>query len=124
MRLGRSPPLSRIRSTLRPVNTAGDVLVLQLDVDYADAGLLTANSSLKLGDLTICGITGETGLNGGSVRNLLTIDNALLGGGSSGGFAAGDIGALDEITQDVAGAFDGGTPSSWAQQHLVVGACP
>jgi hypothetical protein len=102
----------------------GNVLALQLDVDFADAGDLTANSGLKFGDLTICGLTSETGLNGKSVRDFLTIDNALLGGGSSGGFSGGDITNLDPITADVTGAFDGGTPSSFAQAHLVDGSCP
>lgn len=124
---GTARPLT---STLQdPTDTAsgvfgGDVLALQLDVDFADAGDLTANSGLKFGDLTICGLTSETGLNGKSVRDFLTIDNALLGGDSSGGFSGGDITNLDPITADVTGAFDGGTPSSVAQDHLVDGSCP
>src|SRR6185437_16246303 len=96
---------------------------LQLDVDFADAGLLTASSGLKFGDLTICGLTTDTSLNGMTVRDLLTIDNALLGGGSSSGFTGADIFALDPLTEDVASSFEGGIPSTWAQAHLENGSC-
>jgi len=135
---GAAGPLTSNRED--PTDTAsgtfgGDVLALQLDVDFADAGKLSAGSGLKFGDLTICGLTSDpqdhksvAALNGTSVRDLLAIDNALLGGGSSGGFTAGDILGLDDVTGEaaggVSGAFEGGTPSTFAQAHLVHGSCP
>ena len=123
---GTARPLTS--SLQDPTDTAsgvfgGDVLALQLDVDFADAGFLTANSGLKFGDLTICGLTSETGLNGKSVRSFLTIVNALLGGDSSSGFTGADITNLDPITDDLAGSFAAGTPTTWAQQHLENGSC-
>jgi hypothetical protein len=123
---GAAGPLTS--SLQDPINTAsgtfgGDVLALQLDVDFADAGVLGANSGLAFGDLTICGLTSETALNGTSVRDFLAIDNVLLGSGSSGGFTGSDITNLDPVTADVAGSFNAGTPSTFAQDHLVNGSC-
>lgn len=46
--------------------------------------------------------------------------NTLLGG-VSGTYSISD---LDPITLDVNDAFSGGTVSSFAQAHLVNGACP
>lgn len=124
-----------------PTNTSsgifgGDVLALQLDVDYADAGVLSANSGLKFGDLTLCGLTTNfygddvSGLNGKKVRDFLVIDNALLGGSTASGFTAANILDLDDVTWEVSAGFDGGpmgyspgTPSAFAQQHLRNGAC-
>jgi hypothetical protein len=37
--------------------------------------------------------------------------------------AGADITALDPITADIAGAFEAGPPSTFAQQHLVHGSC-
>jgi len=100
----------------------GDVLALQIDVDFSDAGRLSGGAGFKFGDLTLCNMTPST-LNNLSVRNYATIVNALLGGGSSGGFTAADILTLEPITEDIASAFEGGTPSDFAQQHLVHGSC-
>jgi hypothetical protein len=55
-----------------------------------------------------------------TVRDFLGIVNHVLGGGSS-TYSADE---LDIITQDTALAFDGGAPSTFAQDHLVNGACP
>ena len=114
----------------------GDVLALQLDVDFSDGDLLSGNSGLKFGDLTICGLTTTnngadvSSLNGTTVRQLLSIDNTGLGGGSTSVSVIG----LNDLTLDVTGAFDGldvrtsnsgwgGVPDKWAQQHLRSGAC-
>jgi hypothetical protein len=118
-----------------PINTAsgsfgGDVLSLQLDVDFSDANVLSGNTNTKFGDLVLYGFTSTsyttyytdlTTLNGLTVRQYLTIVNALLGGGSSGGFSGINIVDLDPVTQDLSGAFEGGTPSTFAQQHLKKG---
>ena len=101
----------------------GDVLVLQLDVDFSDAGKLPTNTGYKFGDLTLCSMT-PSGLNNLTVRQYAAIVNALLGGGASTGFSGADITTLDPITANIAGAFEAGSPSSFAQAHLVNGTCP
>jgi hypothetical protein len=98
----------------------GDVLALQLDVDFADAGELSGNSGLKFGDLTVCGFGTDTDLNGQTVAQVLGIANTALGGGST----TDSIDDLDTIAYDLTSAFSEGTPSSWAQAHLVDGSCP
>jgi hypothetical protein len=98
----------------------GDVAGLKLNIDFSDAGLVTGNSGLKFGDLTVCGLTSDTGLNGTTVRGFLTTANAVLGAAST-AYTASD---LDTIASDLNASFGGGTPSSWAQDHLVDGSCP
>jgi hypothetical protein len=103
----------------------GDVLALQLDADFSDAGLLQANSGLKFGDLTICNLTtvlgnDVSGANGMTVRQLLAEANTALGGGTT----ALPIDSLDSLARSLNSAFDGGTPSSFAQNNLVNGSCP
>lgn len=56
-----------------------------------------------------------------TVRDFLGSMHHVLGGGGSGTYSADE---LDIITQDTALAFDGGAPSTFAQDHLVNGACP
>jgi hypothetical protein len=63
-------------------------------------------------------------LNGLTVRQYTAIVNVLLGGDPSGGFSLTDITTFDPITADIAGAFEAGTPSAFAQSHIVHGACP
>ena len=98
----------------------GDVLALQLNVDFSDAGFLLGNSKIPVGNLTLCSFTDLTALNGTTVRQLLGTVNTLLGGGSG----AYSISQMDPITADVINSFLAGTPSTWAQQHLFNGACP
>jgi len=98
----------------------GDVVTLQLNIDFSDAGLLASSTGIKLGDLTLCN-TGVTALNGATVRQFQAAVNALLGGGSS---SYGTIANLQPIAVDINTAFDDGTPSSFAQASLVNGACP
>jgi len=124
--VGAAGPLTKTMEN--PIDTSsgsfgGDVLALQLDVDFSDATKLSSSTGYKFGDLTLCSMTPST-LNNLTVRQFDTIVNALLGGGSSGGFTIADIGTLDPVTASLARAFEGGTPSDFAQQHVVHGACP
>jgi hypothetical protein len=98
----------------------GTVAALKLNIDFSDAGLLASNSGLKVGDLTICGLTTDAGLNGTTVRNFLTAANAVLGAAST-AFTASD---LDGIATNLNGSFASGTLSTWAQDHLQPGSCP
>ena len=109
----------------------GQVLALDLNITFADAGLLPPSTSgLKLGDLTLChfdtvgvgsGAAGEfTQLDGMSVRNFYALVNTLLSGGT------GSYPVTDDLNSVVGGvnmAFDDGAVSTFAQQHLVSGAC-
>jgi hypothetical protein len=97
----------------------GEVVALKLNVDFADAGYTTGTAGTQFGDLTVCGTT--TGLDGSSVRTVLGIANTLLGGGSS------NVTSIAEVSPLVAQlniAFDSGHVSTFAQDHLVNGACP
>ena len=102
----------------------GQVLALRLNIDFSDAGGLGENSSLKFGDLTLCGFSNDPtfgdlpNLNGISVRQFSTMANTLLGGGS----ATYSIDQLGPITDEINSSFDGGV-SPFARQHLVSGAC-
>jgi hypothetical protein len=98
----------------------GNVLALQIDVDFSDAGVLGGTSGLRLGDLLLCDVSGQPGLDGTTVRQFLAIVNNVLGGGS-GPYSIDD---LDPITFELSRAFVNGDPSTFAQQHLFSGSCP
>ena len=94
----------------------GDVLALQLDVDFADAGLLKGSTGLKLGDLTLANLTSpDSVFNGLTVRQFLADANTCLGGG----VCIDNLANVDAITANITGAFFGGMPSVFAQQSLV-----
>jgi hypothetical protein len=121
--LGTPGPLTS--DLLNPLTTpsgalGGEVAALKLNIDFSDAGLLTGASGLKFGDLTMCGFTGLPNLNGLAVRQFSAVVNTLLGGGS----AAYSASELDPVAQSLNGAFFGGFPQAFAQQHLVNGTCP
>jgi hypothetical protein len=88
-----------------------------LNVDFADAHFLGATAPITLGDLALCGVAVADGT---SVRGLLAIANNLLGG-LPGSYSIADV---ESILNSVNGAFFAGTPSQFAQDHLVNGACP
>ena len=96
----------------------GDVLALQLDVDFSDAGLVTGTSGLKLGDLLLCGASPIP--SGTSVRSFLSIANTALGGAPT-GYAISD---LDSIASAIDLAFRTGAPSTFAQSSLFASSCP
>jgi hypothetical protein len=98
----------------------GDVAALKLNIDFADAGLLSASSGLKFGDLLLCNISSPSGLSGMTVRQFLATANTVLGATST-AYTAAD---LDALAIDVNYSFRDGTPSTFAQDHLVNGACP
>jgi hypothetical protein len=98
----------------------GDVVALQLNVDFADAMLIKGSSGIVYGDLTICSLTSLTPLNGMKVRDVLSIANTLLGGGS----ASFSIADFDPVLQQLNQSFGFGYTSDFARAHLVNGACP
>jgi hypothetical protein len=98
----------------------GDVLALQLDVNFSDAGLLGGTSGLRFGDLYVCELTTTPALEGLTVRQILAISNTVLGGGA-GPYSADE---LDPVVFALTQAFIGGAPSTFAQQNLFSGGCP
>jgi hypothetical protein len=113
-------------SVLNPISTSsgafgGDVLGLEFDVDFSDAGFLPAASGIPFGDLVLEGFsTTLPQLDGLTVRQFLADMNTLLSGGSS-IVSIDDVGGppLDPILFSLTGAFSGGTPDQFAQDHLV-----
>lgn len=97
----------------------GEVLALQLNVDFSDAGLLSGTSSVDFGDLTLCGIGAP--VDGISVRDFLALANTALGGGSTSGIS---LNAYVAILEELNSSFTLGAPSLFAQQSLRIGACP
>jgi hypothetical protein len=98
----------------------GHVVTLQLNVDFADAGLLVGTTGVPFGDVTLCNFPAQPLLNGTSVRSFLEQVRSLLGGGS----ASYPIATLAPITIELNAAFNSGGISSFATDHLVLGACP
>ncbi len=113
-------------NVLNPISTAsggfgGEVLGLEFNVDFSDAGLLHGTSGLRVGDLTLCGMSGgQAVLNGQTIRQFLAIVNSLLGDTAT----VMTITDLNTLVGDVNGAFFNGTPSTFAQAHVVNGSCP
>jgi len=121
----RGPAAPLDESLADPTTTSsgvfgGDVLALELNVDFADAGVLPGNSGLKVGNLTVCGLTADTDLNGMTVRQVLSVENTALGGGTT----TDSITDLDIVAADLNASFDEGVADSFAQTHLFPGACP
>jgi hypothetical protein len=110
-------------NTLNPISTAsgafgGEVLGLQFNVDFSDAGFLVGTSGIPFGDLVLTGFSSLTPLvplNGLTVRQFLGDVNTLLGGGSS----IISIGDLGTTMNDLNASFSYGQPSQFAQDHLV-----
>ena len=98
----------------------GEVLALELNVDFADAGRLAGTSEHVLGDLTMCRFAAFPGLNGTSIRAFLDLANVALGGGAT----PYSISTLNTVAGQLNAAFNGGLPSTFAQNHLFNGACP
>jgi hypothetical protein len=100
----------------------GDVVALRINIDFSDAGVLQGITPLRFGDLRLCnlGLGGTAQLNGLSVRDVLPIANTLLGGGTVTALTIADIAPL---IADLNSSFGGGFVSSFAQDHLVRGAC-
>jgi len=118
-------PSSLTSDLFNPLSSAsgalgGEVVALQLNVDFSDAGLLPSTIATKLGDLTLCGQVGLPALNGMHVRDLLALANTLLGGGT-GVYSASQIFGTVASVND---AFEAGAVSSYAQDEFVIGACP
>jgi hypothetical protein len=102
----------------------GDVLALELNVDFSDAGFLLGASGVPFGNLVLENFGPLSLLNGRTVRQILAAANTDLGGGVS-IFSIADLDPLvGELTLSFSGGFPPlgpppGTPSTFAQDHLV-----
>jgi hypothetical protein len=107
-------------SALNPISTSsgafgGDVLALEFNVDFSDAGFLPAASGIPFGDLVLEGFSTLPQLDGLTVRQFLGDMNILLSGGSS----IVSIDDLGTILFSLNDSFADGTPEQFAQDHLV-----
>jgi hypothetical protein len=96
----------------------GEVVALKLNIDFSAAGALVGTS--HLGDLRICGFAPLPLVNNMTVSQFLAIANHLLGGGS----ASLSIAQATSMAAIINSAFLDGSPSVFAQDNLVAGACP
>ena len=99
------------------------VLAMTFNVDFNDAGLLAGSADIRFGDLRIFNLgtfvveglpEDFSDLNGLSVRQFLAAANTCLGGGS----CLHTYEGMSLIAEDFSLAFDGGTPTQFAQNHL------
>jgi hypothetical protein len=99
----------------------GEVATMRLNIAFGDDNLLGATTSIHLGDLSVCNLTGtQAPLNGLTVRAVQAQANTILGGGT------GSVSLIDMFTviNNIDMAFNGGPVSTFAQQSLFNGACP
>ena len=107
----------------------GDVLANQFNVDFNDAGFLAGSADIRFGDLTMVnfatiavqGVPEDfSHLNGLSVRQFLAAANICLGDG----FCSNTYEGMTFIARSLSLAFDEGTPTQFAQDHLQLPAGP
>lgn len=94
------------------------VVTLQLNVDYNETNHISG--LYDLGDLRFCG-TSLSALNNKTVAEFLATANLILGGDTTQAFT---VGTTSSIVNSLNQAFDGGTPSTFAQTFLFSAPCP
>jgi len=90
------------------------VLALQLNADFNDAGFLHGTNAVLFGDLILTQPPFLAEFNGYSVRQFLGEANRILGAGAF----TGTYEDLNFLAQDLSNAFNAGSPSAFAQDHL------
>jgi len=124
--IGSAGPLAN--DYLDPVSTSsgtlgGYVLATKFNVDFNDASLLAGSAATRLGELVLVHLTAFvvegvvedfTDVNGMSVRQFLVAANTCLGGGP----CLHSYEGMSLLAGDLSGAFDGGTPTPFAQTYL------
>lgn len=86
-------------------------LALELNVDFSNAGFLAHPTGTPFGNLVLENFTTLSALNGLTVNQFLADANTCLGGGS----CLYNLSTMDTIANDLNGAFEAGTPDSFAQ---------
>jgi hypothetical protein len=97
----------------------GTTLALQLDVDFADAGILAGSGGFTFGDLILHDMATASdydmsAFEGFSVRQFLEVANGILGGVVS----TFSYDAWWQVTDRLGLAFEFGQPTQWAHDHL------
>ena len=115
-----STPGALTSDALNPTSSSagvfgGQVLALQLNVDFCDAGL-TGSPGSPLGDMMLNDATSP--LNGQTVRQILALANRALGGGNVSAQGV-TINTLNTLIDNLNGAFDNCQASGWAATHLL-----
>ena len=108
-------------SVVNPISTpsggfGGEVLGLEFNVDFSDAGLLPGASGIRFGDLILENFSTLPALNGLTVRQFLADENTCLGGGS----CVVRIADLGTTLGDVNGSFFEGTQVTDGVADVVV----
>jgi len=99
----------------------GHVTGLRLNLDFS--GITGGTSGIALGSLSLCGLASPLdSLNGLTINQYYDLVATLLGGGAAPGYPS--IADLSPVTFDINIAFATGAPSTFAQAHIVNGACP
>lgn len=116
------PPQTLTNDVSDPTATSsgvfgGEVTALAVNVDFSAGGLLGGSVTTDFGDLSICGATGLSNM---TVSSFLALAENTLGGANTGLTPT----QLLSLVQQVNAAFQDGTPSTFAQDHLIIGACP
>ncbi len=120
--LGAVGPFAPLNGNeLDPITTAsggfgGEVLGLELDVDFSDANVLPGALGVRFGDLELTGFGAGSPFEGLRVRQVLADVNTLLSGGTS-AFTIADLGST---VGDLNASFSEGNPSTFAGNHLIV----
>jgi hypothetical protein len=96
---------------------AGEILALSINVDFSAASVLT--SATPLGGLTSCNFAALPLLNGTTVNQFLITANHIMSTGN-GPFG---VDTATSVARVINAAFADGTPSAFAQNSLVNGAC-
>ena len=94
----------------------GEVVALQLNVDFSDAGVLHGNLEFPFGDLQIQDLASHVAVNGMTVREFVAELNVKLGGGA--GALPDSIVELGGLAQDINNVFAEGTVQQFARDHL------
>ncbi len=92
----------------------GYVTALRLNVDFADAGLLTGTSGLRFGDLLLYDLTATPSFDGLTIRQLLDPLQTALGGGPT-PYSLAD---LSFLAYSLDFAFVEGAHTEFAQDHV------
>lgn len=113
------PPNPLNADLLDPTKSAsgvfgGQVLALQLNVDFNNAGIVQGTGG-SIAGLRLANT--NTSLDGKTISEILAAANAALGEGPLPADYTYPL--LNELIQNLNVAFDGGIPSPWAFDHLV-----
>lgn len=116
------PPAALTTDLVNPTVSAtgtfgGNVIALQLNVDYADFGALLGSSGIPLGDLRLCGV--GAGFDGVTIRQFLAAANTVLGGDTSSATPS----QVDAVADEINAAFIDGAATPFAQMQIVNGFC-